>query len=343
MNKTALSFFVVIFSFVLSGCKDKTIVTQKLTAPSDTITSDIALPTIMKYYDGRLYVVDLFTDKTSVKILDVSTHKVLSDFGQHGHGPGEFLHISSMDVYKKGDGVHVLFYDPMKACVTDYSVKDLLAGNQNGTSVVVAGKDDVRYSEIYKLAKGYIATGLFSNGSKYAMLDDSLRLVNYEGKYLENAGNSKDAMKLAIANNGQTVFNKDRSRFTEVVYMANELSFYKVDGREIDKDAQYTIAPLNYDVSGDHIKNNENEGYLSAAYSKDNVFALYCGIPESDGIATYAKEVHVFDLDGNLQKKLVLDHAAFQICVNDDGTKLFVLYHEPEPCIVTYDLTNIGK
>ena len=346
MNYKAFSklvLFVCMLSFTLSACKDHTVVTQKLAAPVDTVTEDIALPTIMKYCEGHLYVVDLFTEKMSVKIFDVVSHKTLCEFGQRGHGAGEFLHISSTDLYKKADGVHILLYDPMKACVTDYSEKNLLAENQVGSVVPVAGKDDVRYTEIYKLAKGYIATGLFANGSKYAMLDDSLRLVDYQGKYLENAGHSKDPMKLAIANNGQTVFNKDRSRFAEIVYMANELSFYKVNGHEIEKDAHYTIAPLNYDVSGDHIKNNENEGYLSAAYSKENVFALYCGIPESEGIATYAKEVHVFDLDGNLQKKLVLDHAAFQICVNDDATKLYVLYHEPTPCTVAYDLKNIGN
>ena len=120
--------------------------------------------------------------------------------------------------------------------------------------------------------------------------------------------------------------------------MANEISFYKLDGDTPRKDSNYCIKSLNFDLVDGRINSKETIGYLSATYSKDNIFALYCGVPESKGIATYGKQVQVFDLDGQLQQKLILDKAAFQISVNEDGTKLFVLYHEPEPCIAEYDL-----
>lgn len=61
------------FSFDLYSCIYKAMVTQKLTAPSDTITGDIALLIVMKCCDGWLYVVGLFTRKTNVNYLDLST------------------------------------------------------------------------------------------------------------------------------------------------------------------------------------------------------------------------------------------------------------------------------
>ena len=324
--------------FLFSACNNGGQTDVHHITPSDTITTEVNLPTIMKYVDGKLIIVDLFTEKNCVKIIDSKTKEVLCDYLQKGNASNEVLHISSMDVNRVSDGYSIMVYDPVKMSITEWDINDLLQGNTEGISQTISGDDGTRFTEVYRIDHGFLATGLFTNGHKFAILDDSLKLMKYEQAYLENKGTNRDMGKLAIANNGLTVFNPTKEMMTSVVYMASELHFYNIDEGNITEKATYTISPLNYEVEDDHIVNKEMEGYLSATYSNEEVYALYCGVPESDGLATYGQEVHVFDLNGNIKRKLILDTPAFQIAVDEGATTLFALCHEPDPCVKKYAL-----
>ena len=258
------------------------------------------------------------------------------EFGDKGEGPGEFLHVSSMEFQQENGILWLSLFDPVKKCLTSFKVSDLEKGIAEG-QVKKVKEESIRLSELYKVDGGYLATGVFTQG-KYAIFDDSLNLQRYEGSFLENAQGIQDSVKHSIANNGNTVFSADGKNFTEVVYMASVLSFCKMEEKHPVKVSDYVIKPLNYKVEDDHILNNEVEGYLSASYGSKHIYALYCGVPESDDIATYGNTVHVFSLDGKLERVLELDHSAFQICINDEESKLYVLSHEPEACIWIYSL-----
>lgn len=295
------------------------------------------MPTIMKLRGNTLLLVDLFSDKELIKMFDTNKKELLTQFAQKGHGPGEFLHISSADFIVSGDTMMLEVFDPVKKILTSYNTHELLKGNDEGKRLDFKKASEANFTEVLRIDKGFIATGLFSEG-KYALLDDSLQHQTFQGEYLPNVSGGTNTTKHAIANNGNIVLSKDRKHFVEVVYMASVLSFYSVKDLSVHKEKEYAIKPLNYKVQDDHIINNEVEGYLSASYGKEHIYALYCGTPESGGIATYGKEVHVFSLDGDFLEKLVLDTSAFQICINEDESTLFVLSHEPTPCVLIYNL-----
>lgn len=329
-------FCLAVFALTLFSCSEQVTTTKSLYA-SDTLTTDINVPTIMKLKGGTLLLVDMFSNENLIKIFDANKKTLVTQLAQKGHGPSEFLHISSADFSVQEDTVLLDVFDPVKKILTTYNVNELLKGNEKVKRLDFKKASESNYTEVFRIDGGFIATGLFSEG-KYAIFDDSLKYQRFEGEYLSNASGETNIVKQAIANNGTTVFSSDRKHFVQLVYMASVLSFYTVRNLSIHKEKEYMIKPLNYKVQDDHIINNEVEGYLSASYGKKHIYTLYCGTPESDGIATYGKEIHVFSLDGELQEKYVLDISAFQICVNEEESKLYVLSHEPRPCVLIYDL-----
>ena len=332
----AFKFLFITLALFAASCSEPVTELTPL-SDADTLTTDVHMPTIMKMNGEKLLVVDLFTKDSLVRIFDVNRKTIVSQFAQKGHGPNEYLHISSAD-FSMHEGQLVLdVFDPVKKILSSYPVDELLKGNTHSTKTDFKTTTKANLTEVLRIEGGFMATGLFEEG-KYAMFDDSLKFRHYSGEYLTNVAGKTKGVKHAIANNGTTIFDTDRKHFTGIVYMASVVTFNHVNDLSVEKDDEYQIKPLNYQVKDDHIINQEVEGYLSASYGKQHIYTLYCGIPESDGVATYGKEIHVFSKDGKLQKKYLLGASAFQICVNDDESKLYVLLHEPTPCILIYDL-----
>lgn len=342
MNMNTKLLLVTISSVIFVGCNSIPVIENKQIYASDTLTTDIKLPTIMKLKGNTLLLVDLFSDNNIIKLYDIESNKLSMQFAQKGHGPGEFLHIGSADFTILNDTLMLDVFDPVKKVLTSYSYDALLTGNFEGKMYDLKQYSDDNYTEVLRIDGGYLATGIFSKG-KYAILDDSFRHSKFQGSYLPNASGKTNIVKHAIANNGNTVFSQDRKHFVEVTYMASVLSFYDIQDLTIHKTTEHTLIPLNYKVENDEIINNEVEGYLSASYGKKHIYALYCGVSDSGGIATYGKEVHVFSLTGALEKILLLDCSAFQICVNDKENKLFILSHDPIPSVLVYNISNIVK
>lgn len=291
----------------------------------------------MKVRGNTLLLVDMFSHENLIKMFDVNKKKLITQFARTGHGPNEFLHIGSADFSIYKDTLILDIFDPVKKNLISYNVENLFNGNNDGNTLDFKKASEANYTEVFRIDGGFIATGLFPEG-KYALLDNSLKHQKFQGEYLVNASGKTDVVKHAIANNGNIVFSQDRKHFVELVYMASVLSFYSINDLSVQKENEYTITPLNYKVQEDHIINKEVEGYLSASFGKKHIYALYCGVPESDGIATYGKEIHVFTLEGKFLHKYVLDISAFQICVNEDESKLYVLSHEPQPGVFIYNL-----
>lgn len=157
---------------------------------------------------------------------------------------------------------------------------------------------------------------------------------------MTNKSKDTDKTKNIKANYGKISVCDDEKHFVEIVYMASTLNFYKVDKGDITLLSSYVIKPLDYKVKEGKVINNQVEGFVSAAYSKKHVYALYSGKRKTDEIATYGKEVYVFSYNGDFEKRLILRSPASQICVDEEDNKLYALILEPEPCILCYELQN---
>lgn len=329
-------FLLLVILFLLGGCGERKAPETVRLDSGSVLDSELQLPTIMQIYGDYLAVADLFSEGKIMKLYDLSSGKIVSEFGVKGEGPGEFLHVSSLD-FSMEDGqlmLHVL--DPVRSLLTTYRVSELEKGIADG-NIRKVSDGGLRLTELYRTDGGYLATGIFTQG-KYALFDDSLRFCGYEGAYLVNEQGVQDSVRHAIANNGTLAFSKDKRECTEIIYMASVLNFNRMDGNHATRQSEYVIKPLNYRLDGESIVNNEVDGYLSGSYGRSHIYALYVGVPESDDIATYGSTIHVFSRDGVLEKRMELDRSAFRICVDEDESTLYVLSHDPDAGIWKYSI-----
>ena len=306
--------------------------------PSDSLCNIIGIPTVMKLFDEKLFVVDMFNGDSLITVFDIKTKKKLISFGQRGSGPNEFLHINSVDFKRNSDNeIEIFVFDPIQQKYFLYNYNGLLEGDSCQVFNVNIGKSVPNLHELYKIDGGYIATGKMEE-NKYVLLSDSLEVVKYIGDYRPKPANTISNVLHRQANNGKTELSLDKKMMAEIVFNASALSLYDIESDYIEKKWEFIIKELDYDVVDGVIVNKSLVGYLSASVGNNHVYALYSGKPENmDEIATYGNEVHVFDLDGKLVDRIRFSKDAYLIQVDEKKGKIYSLCHVPETIVLVYD------
>jgi hypothetical protein len=80
--------------------------------------------------------------------------------------------------------------------------------------------------------------------------------------------------------------------------------------------------------------------YTAITATDERLYLLYVGTKRSESRQDRAREVHVFDWEGNLTKVYDLEHSASGLCVSQEGDVLYTSRQYPTPAIVRYDLAN---
>ena len=306
--------------------------------PVDSLCSVVGIPTTMKLFDDKLFLVDMFNGESLISVYDIKTKAKVFSFGEKGNGPEEFLQITSLDFSDKGNGqIEMLAFDPVRKQCSIYNYQHLLNGNRNKEkSLNIAASVPYLY-ELYKLNKGYIATGRLEK-DKYVLFSDSLEVFDYKGEYRPKPMKGIPDVLHSLANYGKTEFSLDKKKMVEIVYNASVLSMYDVNLDNIAKRWEYVIDELDYKVIDGSINKKSVMGYLSAYVGDRYVYALYSGKPENlDEIATYGDEIHVLDYDGKMVERIKIERPAFSLAVDESENKIFTLCHIPETMVFVYD------
>ena len=306
--------------------------------PVDSLCSVVGIPTTMKLFDDKLFLVDMFNGESLISVYDIKTKAKVFSFGEKGNGPEEFLQITSLDFSDKGNGqIEMLAFDPVRKQCSIYNYQHLLNGNRNKEkSLNIAASVPYLY-ELYKLNKGYIATGRLEK-DKYVLFSDSLEVSDYKGEYRPKPMKGIPDVLHSLANYGKTEFSLDKKKMVEIVYNASVLSMYDVNLDNIAKRWEYVIDELDYKVIDGSINKKSVMGYLSAYVGDRYVYALYSGKPENlDEIATYGDEIHVLDYDGKMVERIKIERPAFSLAVDESENKIFTLCHIPETMVFVYD------
>lgn len=306
--------------------------------PVDSLCSVEGIPTTMKLFDGKLFLVDMFNGESLISAYDIKTKAKVFSFGEKGNGPEEFLQITSLDFSDKGNGqIEMLAFDPVRKQCSIYNYQHLLSGNRNKEkSLKIVASVPYLY-ELYRLDKGYIATGRMEK-DKYVLFSDSLEVFDYKGEYRPKPMKGIPDALHSLANYGKTEFSLDKNKMVEIVYNAPVLSMYDVNLDDIAKRWEYVIGELDYNVVDGNINKKSVMGYLSAYVGDKYVYALYSGKPENlDEIATYGDEIHVFDYDGKMVERIKIERPAFSLVVDESENRIFTLCHIPETKVFVYD------
>lgn len=309
-------------------------------AEIDSLSLFLGLPTIVKLFDNKLFIVDMFDEGKIVKIYDLEKKEILLSFAKKGEGPYEYLHVNNIDIYRNSDSrVKISLFDPVSSKLGVYDYDSLLIMNNNYLPKMILSKNkDVRFHEILRINEGYLATGLTTEG-KYTLLSDSLKIIGYFGKYRPKPQAGISGMSHIIANYGKSVLSRNKDLLIEIIYNASVLSCYDVKKTGITQRWESVIHELDYRMDGTSIINNAPIGYLSAYIGDDKIYALYSGeADDMDAVATYGKEIHVYSYTGNIIGRYSISKPAFAFCIDEKADKIYVLSHVPEPNITVYDM-----
>lgn len=303
----------------------------------DSVNVFLGLPTGMEFYKNNLLITDLFDDKSNImKVVDVSKKSLLFTVFTKGQGPNEFNTISSVNIFNNKEKQILSVYDLSTRKAREYYLDSLLNGiitpfNQCNSSFVEP------IESLFKVDNGYIATGYFPDG-KLAILDDSLKLVNYTGSYRAKSNEAETDFLHCQANSGPSCITDDRKNIIVATYFAGVIEMYSIENGNVKKTWENVLYDLDYIATGNGMFQNKNPmGFMSLDVTKNYIYALYSGEKEElDDIATYGGYVYKLDLNGKIIAKYKLDRKAFAIRIHNN--KLYSLVHTPEPNILVYDI-----
>lgn len=338
-NSIILLFTIAICSSCSKNEQDNLVETINAN-PFDSISISMELPSGINIYDNKLFITDLFSSDSLIIVYDLLKNQIVSSFGKKGEGPEEFLHISNIDFFTNKDGnCNISLFDPVKQRMVTYNIAEHNYNFANISKSEVAFKNiGNRLHECYNTAFGFLGTG-FIEGKKYLTCSDSLTDIEYQGLYRPKPNKSIPESTHIIANYGKTIVSKNKDMFIEIIYNTPVISLYRIENDKIRKSWEYLIKEQDYEVIDGSIKNKTPMGYLSASFGDNQIYALYSGEYDSqDEIASYGKEIHIFNYNGELKKKVIIDIPAFQLDVDEKSETLYILSHLPEPIIRKYNL-----
>lgn len=331
------TYILVSFLFIACNTKVDNGADLESLVPCDSLSTEIDAPTLIHCSAGMLFINGTYGDNGMVSLIDVKGDSLLCTFARKGQGSNELLQIGSMDIFEKNGKKYIELFDNMQRKLFVYSVDSLMSGNENCSLAYMKKADDkLRLLEMYMLNnQQYVATGRI--GTKFVLLDDSLKIKKTMGTYLPDNTSNTDSMIVSKANYGRLYLSSDRKKMISVVFMAGVLTFYEIGDDNISKKWDYKIHDLEYQVDGNTILPTQPMGYLAGGILMDKVIGLYSG-EKKEGGTNYAKEFHIFDNEGNLLKKYKVDHSLYNFCIDPFSGLIYAIAYEPETKILIYKI-----
>lgn len=334
-------FTIVIITTLMTACSSsgkKAKGTYVELKDTTTISTDFGLPLSISLYKEKLFISDFYGDDGFVKVLDTGTGKIIGHVANKGDGPNELLSIGNTDCISSEKGDLLYVFDPMAKKIQQYNIDNLSASTSPKPLNTFKLPTNSRYSEIMRTPTGYIASGLMEN-KKFILLNDSLQECGHGGHYAPKPSNKASAMLNVLANNGKFAISKDRKHIVNIIYIAGIITCYTLDdtSHTISLKWEKTVSNFNYEVRGEAFNNNEVMGYQDISLGNKFIYALYSGETEDPNApATYGKEIHVYNYDGNLVKLYKLSQPVFSICIDENHNTLYAAIHEPTTAIIKY-------
>ena len=312
--------------------------------PTDSLSVFLGIPVYSEFFDNKLFVFDIFGEDGFVKVIDMQKDSTLFSIAKRGSGPNEYLHVSNIDIYKERDSVFVALLDPVQKKYYKYLYEDLMTmQDKTLPNKKIDVETGVLLTNMLNVSPScFLASGLTEKG-KFISLDKDLKEIGVYGKYRPKPNSSIPDIVHARANLGKIFISPDKKTIGSIINNAGVLEVYKINDNIPYLSNEYIIDDIDYKMDGSNIL-NEKIGYLSGTMSDRFIYVLYSGEKEdrnSDAIATYGHEVHIFNYDGDLLKKIDIQRSAFDISIDGDNNILYVVSHVPESTIYIYKLDEL--
>ncbi|GMQ28775.1 BF3164 family lipoprotein [Algoriphagus confluentis] len=343
-------YVIPLFIFIILpfACSEKIRIGENPLLESEKIEfEELRIPRKVRYKNGKLVVSEnsrISPDLPLIHVIDSKKMSYMFSQGKNGFGPGEISDATDFDLGFNDSTFWV--YSAVEKRISEFSLfeKSDLAINQI--------KQPVNFFKAYSCLFLTDSTfiGIFVD-SPYQLVEFGLD-NEFEKGYgtLENFTGRKDLdnFNLAQINSGWFNSNADKSVFAIASIFYDKIDVFDTKTKEFKviygPEPELFDFELYQDESGASViwAVDTPYQYRDIELGKDKIYALYGGIsePEINRTSEIARNLRVFDFDGNLLEQYYLDRSLVSIAIDFENKKMYGITTDKEPGIAVYSLPD---
>ena len=298
---------------------------------------EIMNPYCLMVKDSFLMTINQRTDKLC-HVFNLKTRKKICERIEMGQGPYDMLHPFFV---KSSDSLR--FYEPMNSHVYTYSFEDFVTSSNVIPTSIVKLSESAFFSELSMLEKNYMGASYRPDAPCYMFGEDGVKIPTSFGAYPVGPQKYTDVEIVDAYRGILTTNSKDRFFLCHI--FTDLIDFYDKGGKLIKRlhGPDYFYTSFSEYNDGMRIGSSPSGEYYRDAYYSPvcvdgRLFVLYNGkFVNRPGYNMLAKNVLVFDYDGNPLYNYQLDKGVLGIAVDVQNRKIYGISREPEYHIVEYN------
>lgn len=334
MRNLLLPLFLIV---ALVSCQSNDVVNIDLDSTLKTyvrgkVLSELELynPRNISQINDTILLFDKASDDGFIWFVNTENGKLIRRYGIQGRGPNEYL---NPNIFKYDNSILIQTIDGKTYLLdTKCEPEEILTNDKSAIRV------------------GCNYLGVFSDGTfvvSSPSTEDRLNFINLSEQKEYNRYPFKVSKKLQMLK--ETVFDatydvseQQRSviivnRYYPIIEVINKETFETKVFKIIDHGESNSFQIQN----GVAYFNEPILKYTECLAGKNGIYALYHNAREEDAISTLP-EIHLISYDGQLLRRLALDHIIYDFTISDDENSIYALGLNSDflPEIITYDLSD---
>lgn len=298
---------------------------------------------------GKMLIVDSilialdYSAQPILHLFDIKNNIYINGMGEKGQGPNEFLHPASLIHFSTNS---FLIYDLLDNTLKKIWLDSLMAGNVFYEKIM--NFNSISNSFVFPTAyDNYIAFGLYES-NMFKLIDQHNNDIGYFADFPVKSKEEKkiDHRNIALAYQGTLNISPDKKKIVYVSYYGTIIGIYDIQSSVIN---QKFLLVCNYPM---YTVQNEGSG-MSSPITKEGIsafrdvyvtekyiYSLYSGnkISELRERAFEAKDIYVFDWEGNPVTHYHLDVPVNNIAVLPNDKKIYAISNLPDPTMIEFEI-----
>jgi len=283
-------------------------------------------------------VVWIFTDQSDGHILHACnlSGQMVAEGLEYGNGPDEVLELSSIHPLK-GDNIAV--YDSRKGRI--FSVTG--DGPHLRLSTL---RDSLRMLDDALLLTEHSVLALPLNTAvSYVILGADNVTVDSLSHFPPKPDGIDNRVHI-LACTGMIAYSDRSKRFVRSIAYDGGLDFFDISDSKLKFVKRHSVFDMAYGVMRSSVDlpvpdENSRVGYSNVYATQGYFYASFSDSKALDNPSGLSNEIHMFDHDGNIIKRIILDKKVGPFAVTPDDSRLFVSSENDDKTLIcTYELDN---
>ncbi len=300
--------------------------------PNELITT---YPISIDIIKNKLFLF-LYKGENLITVIDANNGKVIKKTGEFGNGPGEFLQPAYWGINDEKD---IYLYDLRQKKLRIYSYEDIINAPSLPKTDGISLKNtdaEILSGKILK-NNNFICSVVFGIKNPIIKLDKELNITEGMGDIPD-----KDHLSTSLNSYGGSI-STDNNKFVFTMASLGYIAFYEESNEKAHKKVwdHYIEAPI---YNGNQLNRKELKlGFSDVKMTKNYIFCSYFGekLSRKNLKTLKARNILVFDHEGNILKNLRANRSVAKITVSEDEKTLYAVTDEPEIAIIRFDITNL--